>query len=167
MQSVKYTGDFSQSNENLRFSDAGNTQGWTRWLPLLILIGAAVAIGLLGSADNPTKEVDWLSRLSNEGDTGAQVQLGVAYRDGLYGLKPDTKTAFYWLEKAAKNGNVYAEDAVGMAYMKGTGVARNVKLARQWWNKAIEDGSNEARVHLAESLIQQNHMKQAQRLLMK
>lgn len=170
MQFVKYTDELSQSNKSLRFSrnrNPGRHPGWWSWLPIALLIVTVMAVTTLGTRDNPAREVDWLSRLSNEGDAGAQLQLGIAYRDGLYGLTPDARTAFHWLEKAAVNGNAFAEDAVAMAYDKGLGVNRNETLAAQWWNKAIQDGSHEARVHLAESLIRQNRIREATHLLMK
>ena len=171
MQFVKYAGEIPQTDKTLRFSgDSGpesNTGNWTRWIPVALLAGTFIAILTLGTSDKPGEELDWLSRLSNEGDTGAQLQLGLAYRDGHYGLKPDQKTAFYWLQKAANNGDAFAEDAVGSAYARGMGVQKNQSLAEQWWHKAARDGSKDARVHLAESLLRQNHQQEAERLLLK
>lgn len=137
-----------------------------RWLPGLLLIGAVIAVSVVGKPDSPRADLDWLSQLANAGDTGAQLQLGLAYRDGLYGLTPDAKTGLYWLNLAADAGNAYAEDAVGEAYAKGQGTAANADLASQWWRKAMHDGNQNARIHLSEALIQSGHLNQAKQLLM-
>lgn len=137
-----------------------------RWLPGLLLIAVVAALSVVGKADSPRAELDWLSRLANQGDVGAQLQLGLAYRDGQYGLTPDAKTGLYWLQQAADAGNAYAEDAVGSAYARGQGTAANPELASQWWRKAMHDGNPEARIHLSEALIQSGHLHQAQQLLM-
>jgi TPR repeat protein len=136
------------------------------WLPGVLLVVAIVASILLGTPNKSSDELDWLSRLANNGDGGAQLQLGLAYRDGQYGLTPDAKTGLYWLKQSAAGGNAYAEDAIGTAYAKGQGTAQNTKLAVQWWRKALKDGDREARVHLAGALIHDGKDKEAYRLLM-
>jgi len=143
-----------------------NNTALRRWLPGLVLVAAVVAISVLGKPDSASSELDWLNRLSHDGDAGAQLQLGLAYREGLYGLKPDAKTGFYWLQQAANSGNAYAEDAVGVAYAKGQGTRANAKLAAQWWTRAMHDGNKIARFHLSEALIESGHLNQAKQLFM-
>jgi uncharacterized protein len=133
-------------------------------LPLGILAAAIVASVVLGSHVSPRDELDWLTRLANQGDTGAQLQLGLAYRDGRYG-PADTKTGFYWLQRSAAGGNAFAEDTIGKAYAEGLGTTRNIALAKQWWRKAIKHGDPEARIHLADSLIQSGHTREGNALL--
>jgi TPR repeat protein len=135
------------------------------WTPALLLIAAVVAISVLGKADNANSELHWLKQLANEGDSGAQLQLGVAYRDGLYGLKPDAKAGLDWLKQSANAGNAYAEDTLGVAYAKGQGTQANAELANQWWHKAMQNGDQSARVHLSEALISEGHVQQAEQLL--
>lgn len=137
-----------------------------RWLPLAVVAVAVGASSLIGAPNKPRDELDWLSRLANNGDAGAQLQLGLAYRDGRYGLTPDAKTGLYWLRQSAKGGNAYAEDAIANAYAKGQGTAPDEKLAEQWWRKAIKDGDHDARLHLATALIQRGQTQAADRLLM-
>lgn len=137
-----------------------------RWLPGVLLVTAVVAISLLGSPTKPRDEMDWLSRLANNGDAGAQLQLGLAYRDGRYGLTPDAKTGVYWLKQSAAAGNAYAEDAIGSAYANGEGTKQDMKQAEQWWRKAVKDGDRIARVHLANALLQSGQTQEADRLLM-
>jgi hypothetical protein len=137
-----------------------------RWLPLMVVVAAVAAAGLLGSPNKPRDELDWLSQLANNGDAGAQLQLGLAYRDGRYGLTPDAKTGLYWLKQSANAGNAYAEDAIGSAYAKGQGTARDEKQAEQWWRKAIKDGNPNARMHLADALIKSGQTREGNQLFM-
>jgi TPR repeat protein len=142
------------------------TSVFLRWLPGLFLVAMILASVLLGSPNKARDELDWLSRLANNGDAGAQLQLGLAYRDGRYDLTPDLKTAMYWLKQSASGGNAYAENALGSAYAKGQGTERDLKLAQQWWRKAVKDGDPEARLHLADTLIRAGQTQEANQLLM-
>jgi TPR repeat protein len=139
---------------------------WIRWLPAGLLIALMTTCIVAGSHNQPRDELDWLSRLANNGDAGAQLQLGLAYRDGRFGLTPDAKTGLYWLNQSAKGGNAYAEDAIGRAYDTGQGTEQNIQLAEQWYRKAIKDGDQNARGLLAGALIRDGHTREANRLLM-
>lgn len=79
-----------------------------RWLAAVAAGGLLLTL-LMHAAHRPSdaQELDWLSRLANAGDAGAQLQLGLAYRDGRYGLATDPRTGQYWLDRAARNGQVY------------------------------------------------------------
>lgn len=136
-----------------------------RALPPILLLGAITAAVMMGSHNKPGDELDWLSRLASEGDSGAQLELGLAYRDGRYGLTPDARTGFYWLSKSAHAGNAYAEDALGNAYAAGEGTERDLEAAQMWWHKAINDGDKEARLHLGEALLSEGHVKEAESYL--
>lgn len=54
------------------------------------------------------QEVDWLGRLAEQGDAGAELQIGLAYLEGRYGLTRDSQVARRWLRAAAADGNDYA-----------------------------------------------------------
>ena len=136
------------------------------WLPAVLLVAVVIASAMLSSPAKPRDELDWLSRLANNGDAGAQLQLGLAYRDGRYGLSPDAKTGLHWLKQSAAGGNAYAEDAIGSAYAKGEGTGQDVKQAEQWWRKAIKEGNQDARIHLADTLIQAGQIQAGNQLLM-
>jgi len=139
---------------------------WLRWLPIGILLAIIFTCVFAGAPNQARDELDWLSRLANNGDAGAQLQLGLAYRDGRYGLTPDAKIALYWLKQSATGGNAYAEDAIGSAYAEGQGTEKNTQLAEQWYRKAIKDGDANAKVQLADMLIRAGHTREANRLLM-
>jgi hypothetical protein len=137
-----------------------------RWTPVAIVAALVILSAILGAPNKGHDEVDWLSRLANSGDDGAQLQLGLAYRDGRYGLKPDAKTGLYWLKRSAAGGNAYAEKAIGSAYANGQGIHQSIQLAEQWYRKAIRDGDRNARVLLADMLIKSGQTSDANRLLM-
>ena len=58
------------------------------------------------------------ARFAEQGDTGAQFNLGVMYGLGL-GVAQDYLMAMDWYEKAALNGNAQAQ--CNLAWMYGTG----------------------------------------------
>lgn len=93
----------------------GRGRGWLFGLGIAGGAMLCAALGGQGMAGQPAQEIAWLRQLADNGDAGAQLQLGLAYRDGRYGLTPDAKTGRYWLTQAAGNGQDYAADVVGTA----------------------------------------------------
>ena len=69
-----------------------------------------------------------------------------------------------WAWRIAMGAN--AEDAIGSAYSKGQGTQRDMQQAEQWWRKAIKDGDRDARMHLADALLQAGQTQEANQLLM-
>lgn len=131
----------------------------------MMLLAVIAVVSLLGSTDKPSDDINWLSQLAKGGDSNAQLQLGLDYRDGRLGLSPDAATGLTWLRQAAEQGNAFAEDAVGSMYANGNGTKKNPALAMYWWQKGMNDGSHEARLHLSEALIQAGKVQQAEALL--
>ncbi len=142
-----------------------NTHSLKRWIPAAILVAAVSAVSFLGTTDKPSDDINWLSRLANTGDVGAELQVGLAYRDGRFGLTPDAAKGFTWIKRAAEAGNAYAEDTLASMYATGTGTEKDLHLAKQWWNKAMHDGDNAARLHLSETMIREGDVQQAERIL--
>jgi uncharacterized protein len=121
-----------------------------RWVPIgagLVAISLALA-GNFVTHISPSQEADWLNRLAQKEDAGAQLQLGLAYREGKYGLAQDSRTGFYWLKRAAQNGNTYAADQLGIAYAQGQGTAMDKASAQHWLQVAADQGSRDARRRL-------------------
>lgn len=161
MQLVNYPDDALKSNN----SPAASKITLRQWLPgILPLVAIALACAF-GTADKAGEDINWLSRLANTGDSGAQLQVGLAYRDGRYGLTPDARKGLYWLKRAAQNGNAYAEDTLGSMYAQGNGTASDPAQAMQWWKKSMHDGEPQARLHLSEALIKTGKVQQAEALL--
>ncbi|GAB6040360.1 tetratricopeptide repeat protein [Endothiovibrio diazotrophicus] len=117
------------------------------------LLALASASGVAPSAIANHSEADWLGRLADRGDDGAQLQLGLAYREGRYGLQADAATGLHWLEAAARQGNGYAADLVGNAYAEGRGAAPDLNRAERWWKRAAERGNANAQRHLGQRLL--------------
>ncbi|MBI5462786.1 MAG: sel1 repeat family protein [Gammaproteobacteria bacterium] len=90
-------------------------------LGLGIAAGAVLLVALVGQnrTVQPDREVAMLRHLAEDGDAGAQLQLGLAYRDGRYGLVRDSETGLYWLTQAAGNGQRYAAKLVSAASVHG------------------------------------------------
>ena len=123
MQLVNFSPELwdTRGSSNEKNEKADGSWKRPKMLPGGLLLAAILASILLGSQIQPRDELAWLTRLANQGDDGAQLQLGLAYRDGRYGLSPDPESGLYWLQRSAAGGNAYAEDAVGKAYADGQG----------------------------------------------
>jgi TPR repeat protein len=119
-------------------------------MPVGVAIAAIglAATGFMASNVTSRQEADWLSRLAESGDAGAQLQLGLAYRSGQDGLAVDARTGLYWLQRAAESGNAYAADQVGIAYAKGEGTAVDPERSQHWLQVAAQNGNPDAKRRL-------------------
>ena len=136
-----------------------------QWAPVVLPVLAIALVAIFGTPDKASDDIGWLNRLAKEGDSGAQLQVGLAYRDGRYGLTADATKGLYWLKRAAENGNAYAEDTVAEMYATGTGTPQDTALAMQWWTKSMQDGDPQARLHMSEALIKSGKIQEAESLL--
>ncbi len=105
------------------------------------------AEALLGG-DAPASDRDeglaWLRRAAEQGDAGAQYDLGVM----LMASAPEAGEGLQWYARAAQQGHAHAQYNLGEAYAHGRGVARDAKTACAWWEKAAEQGLAEAQYNL-------------------
>jgi len=76
------------------------------------------------------------------GHTEAMEALGEFYISGWIG--EDHEKGLMWLERAAKQGSADACFALGDYYYNGYGDEPNHLLAKEWWEKAIDLGSEGA-----------------------
>ena len=83
------------------------------------------------------------STLAEQGDAGAQFNLGVMYEFGRGNLK-NGREAFRWYKKAAEQGVAEAQFNLGNMYRKGEGTAKDDAEAFKWYKKAAEQGVAEA-----------------------
>ena len=90
-------------------------------------------------SDYQTAFILWLP-LAEQGDAGAQFNLGVMYEDGL-GVKQDDVEAVKWYRQAAEQGNANAQANLGSAYSAGRIVRQDYTEAVKWFKKAAENGS--------------------------
>ncbi|MBF0422103.1 MAG: sel1 repeat family protein [Magnetococcales bacterium] len=137
------------SNAAISASTCQTISGWNKWNdPSALKLGwgmVAVLFVLLFlvvfrvSTRSDYASLQLITRMAQEGNSDAQLQLGLAYRAGRYGLKQDDKAALHWLERSAEELS-YAAVLVGDYYAQGQGSEPNPSLARFWWHKAAMAG---------------------------
>lgn len=88
-----------------------------------------------------------LLRQGEQGEIGAQLQLGNAYYYGK-GTRKNLEQAFFWYENAAQQGHPAAQRALGAMYKLGKGTARNPGKAAYWYEKAAAQGYAMAQTNL-------------------
>jgi TPR repeat protein len=138
----------------MRISKYLTKVGFIRLVATIAATGAFVTGAVQASEGIPARrEVAWLNQLADQGDAGAELQLGLAYREGRYGLQPNPRKGLRWLTAAARSRNAYAADAVANAYATGEGVTRDPNKALYWWQKAAAEGNADAQAHLGEVLF--------------
>ncbi len=86
-------------------------------------------------------------RAAEQGDAGAQVDLGVMYSKGI-GVPQDLREAAKWYRRAAEQGFVYAQYNLGLMYRKGEGVPQDDREAVKWYRRAAEQGFAQAQYDL-------------------
>jgi TPR repeat protein len=82
----------------------------------------------------------WWRKAADQGDAGAQTNLGLAYSHGK-GVTQDHEEAVRWWRKAADQGNAEARTNLGLAYANGEGVPQDHAEAVRWWSRAADQGN--------------------------
>ena len=85
--------------------------------------------------------------LAEQGDAGAQINLGVMYEDGR-GVPQDHAEAVKWFKMAAAQGNAEAQHNLGFMYGHGEGVPQDYAEAVKWFRKAANQGVARAQYNL-------------------
>ena len=103
---------------------------------------------------NVTSEISaefrgWLA-LANNGDAGAQLQVGTLYDQG-EGVANNPQQAVAWFRAAALQGNAHAQHYLGLMYAKGRGTVKDDVLAAEWFGKAAEQGFAKAQYQLGKA----------------
>lgn len=80
-----------------------------------------------------------LVRLAEDGDSDAQLQLGLCYQYG-DGVSINYPEAVKWYRKAAFDDNQLAMAYLGYCYYNGLGVPVNFDDAYSWWKIAADEG---------------------------
>ncbi len=86
-------------------------------------------------------------KLAEQGDAGAQNNLGLMYALGR-GVPKDDQQAVAWYRKAAEQGQASAQFILGMMYAHGRGVPKDEQQAVAWYRKAAEQGVADAQLNL-------------------
>ena len=85
--------------------------------------------------------------LAEQGDAGAQYNLGLMYRNG-QGVPQDDAEAMKWYREAAEQGDARAQNNLGVMYGEGKGVPQDYAKAMKWYRKAAEQGHADAKCNL-------------------
>lgn len=85
--------------------------------------------------------------LAEQGDAGAQTDLGWMYANG-HGVPQDYAQAIAWRRKAADQGNATAQFSLGLMVHDGQGAPQDFAQAAMWTRKAADQGYADAQFSL-------------------
>lgn len=88
-----------------------------------------------------------LTPLAEEGDSQAQVTLGIMYDYG-QGVEKDPAEAMKWYLKAAEQGIPVVQHDVGVKYFQGMGVKQSYDKAAYWWEQSANAGLADSQFNL-------------------
>lgn len=92
---------------------------------------------LMEEPPNFDEAAKWLRLAADQGDGGAQNNLGILYLNG-EGVKQGDKEAVKLFRKAAEQGIASAQANLGSCYAQGRGVPQNWEEAYFWWSVSFE-----------------------------
>ena len=93
------------------------------------------------------KALQILRPLAEQGNSQAQVMLGILYDNG-QGVDKDPREAFKWYLKAAEQGMPVVQHDIGVKYFQGSGVEQNYQEAAKWWEQAANAGLADSQFNL-------------------
>lgn len=93
------------------------------------------------------KALEILEPLATDGDSDAQVLLGLMYDYG-HGVEADPQTAIDWYTRAARQGLPVVQHDLGVKYFQGKGIERDYDQARLWWQMAANAGLADSQFNL-------------------
>jgi len=104
-------------------------------------------------------------RLADQGNSDAQLKLGLMYHYGL-GVKENDAVAYGWVRKAAEQANADAQYQLANMYVYGFGVPKSESdpdlQAVQWYFKAALQGHAEAQYNLGLMFLAGKGVQQSQ-----
>ena len=118
-----------------------------------IVLLSMFLLPVFGQEDNqPTSEATTetladLIEKAEQGDAGAQSNLGVMYTNG-QGVLQDDEEAVKWYKEAAEQGHAGAQSNLGISYANGQGVPQDDGEAVKWFREAAEQGHAGAQSNL-------------------
>ncbi|MEE8575501.1 MAG: hypothetical protein V3T30_08825 [Thermodesulfobacteriota bacterium] len=95
-------------------------------------------------AGNLKEAFNLFHEAAKNGDSSAQLNLGIFFYGGLY-VKKDIKKALYWYKKAARDGSNGAIMNIAMYYES----INNIKRAKFWLMKVVDKSDGDAALQLA------------------
>jgi len=93
------------------------------------------------------RALEILKPLAENGDSQAQVTLGIMYDFG-NGVAKDPAKAIEWYIKAAEQGIPVVQHDVGVKYFQGQGVKQDYLKAAYWWEQSANAGLADSQFNL-------------------
>ena len=97
-----------------------------------------------GVPEDVAEGLKWYRQAAEQGDAGAQYNLGVMYYYG-EGVPEDDAEAVKWYRKAAEQGYADAQFTLAATYAMGRGVPEDDVAAYAWFSVAAASGDDMAR----------------------
>ncbi|MBC8519881.1 MAG: sel1 repeat family protein [Gammaproteobacteria bacterium] len=120
----------------------GATGFWLLMSSFAAVSGFQEGLQAAKQGDSETALAEWRP-LAEQGDAGAQFNLGVMYDNGR-GVPEDDQEAARWFRMAARQGFAKAQFNLGVMYAKGEGVPEDYVFAYMWLNLAVASGDKDA-----------------------
>lgn len=98
--------------------------------------------------------------LADEGDSGAQLNVGYFYDLGL-GVRRDQDKALYWYRRSSARGNASGANNIGTVYRD----RGNLERAIRWFRKSVDMGNDGAALQLGKIYLSQGKSADAKRFL--
>ena len=106
---------------------------------IVVLIMFAPGVGVLAQSPDTAPAELWTR--AEQGDAGAQNDLGLAYALGeMGGVLQDYTEAAHWFRLAAEQGHAEAQFNLGFAFASGEGIPQNDIESDRWFRRAAEQG---------------------------
>jgi TPR repeat protein len=97
------------------------------------------------NAGNYTLSFSLWSTLATQGDTEAQIFVGLSYDNG-WGIDKNARLARVWYQKAARKNNTSGQYLLGLHFIQGSTAERAKGL--MWLQRAADNGDNAAQQFL-------------------
>jgi uncharacterized protein len=114
------------------------------------------AMGLMSDAGwgvqkSEVAAAEWYLRAAKAGSAAAQYAIARMYEVGR-GVEKSEKLAFEYAEMAGNQNVAPAQFMIGVFFANGTGVKRDLPSAQKWLERAMENGSRDAKSYLEMAL---------------
>ncbi len=116
------------------------------------ILGTSLIFAQNGYKQNVEEGLKWLQKAAENGDSGAQAELGTLYREGWFVTK-DLTEALKWFRLAASQGNPGAENAIGKMYREGVSLPKDSIQAAEWFLKSGRKGFRDAQLNIADAYL--------------
>ena len=110
---------------------------------LQVLVWSAFTIPVY--ADLAGLKVAEIKQLAQQGESTAQVEMGLIFQYGQAGVVKDHEQALTWFCRAAYQGSAFGQKNLGWMFLIGQGVERDEAIAAYWFEQAAALGDEYAR----------------------